>query len=232
MPGLMDDLYAYNDWANDKVIALCGDLSDAQLDTPREMGFGTLRATLFHILTAEVIWMERWQGVPWRPFPKDPEGMSVDAIADALRDVAQQRRDLMSAEQDSRFSRLVQYQDSKQTPYDHRLSDLLLHVVNHGVHHRAQALNYLKQFDRTVVAGIDYLFYRLAKHAVPQSPEAEASLRAYGLDVSEPCGERCPWDAQWNIRQFQYNDWATGKVLEFAASLTDEQLDRDFAMGP
>ncbi|GAA4461619.1 DinB family protein [Novipirellula rosea] len=232
MLGLMDDLYAYNDWANDKVIALCSGLSDAQLDMPREMGFGTLRATLFHILTAEVIWMERWQGVPWRPFPKDPEGMSVAAIADGLKHVAHSRRELMMAEQANRWSRRVEYQDSTQTPFDHRLSDLLLHVVNHGVHHRAQALNYLKQFDRTVVAGIDYCFYRLAKHAVTQSPEAKASLKAYGLEVSEPSNERCPWDAEWVTRQFQYNDWATRKVLAFSASLTDEQLDRDFAMGP
>lgn len=62
MQDLIDSQYAYTDWANAKVLSLCTGLSDAQLDRSKEMGFGTLRATLFHILAADTIWLERLAG--------------------------------------------------------------------------------------------------------------------------------------------------------------------------
>ena len=231
MTELIEDLFAYNDWANQKILSLCDGLTDEQIDTPREMGFGTLRATLFHILTAEIIWMERFQGVPWREFPTDPSGMSVTEIAAGLVDVANRRRELIRDGQDTRWNQQVQYQDSKKTPYDHVLFDLLLHVANHGVHHRAQALNYLKKFDRTVVAGIDYCFYRLANFSLKQTPEAIGGLTEYGLSVSEPTDQPCPWDPSIAKRFYEYHDWAIGQVLQFADDLDDAALDRDFDMG-
>lgn len=229
---LMNDLYAYNDWANQRVLSLCDGLSDQQLDTPREMGFGSLRATLFHILHAEVIWLERWKLQPWREFQTDPQGMSVDEIASGLAEVAAQRRDFVQQHRSDQWQQPISFQDSKKTPHEFRLRDLLLHVANHGVHHRAQALNYLKQFDRTVVAGIDYIFYRLAQHAVEQTPEARESLGVYGLQVSDPDDSPCPWSLSLAQRIFQYNDWAQQQTLAFAADLSEDALDRDFQMGP
>ncbi len=232
MTSQMNDLYAYNDWANGKVLSLCEGLTDEQLDAPREMGFGTLRATLFHILTAEIIWMERWQGVAWRPFPTDPQGASLADIRDGLRDVADRRSKLIAAHASDQWNQRVKYQDSKQDDYEQDLFPLLLHVANHGVHHRAQALNYLKQYDRTVVAGIDYAFYRLATHSVPQTDEAVEGLTGFGLEVSEPTDDPCPYDPAITKRLYAYHDWATGQVLDFAADVSGSDLDRDFNMGP
>ena len=232
MPDLIDDLYDYNDWANDKVLSFCDDLTDEQLDEPRELGFGTLRATLFHILTADRVWMDRWQAIPWRPFPTDPAGVTVQEIRKALADVAAQRRDLIDKNRSERFTKQIEYQDSQQTPYDHQLSDLLLHVANHGVHHRAQALNYLKQFGRTFVGGIDYLFYRMATASVTQSCESVMALKEYGIEVSKANDAPCPFDAATALRLLEYHNWATNRILDFAADLSDESLDRDFKMGP
>ena len=232
MTNLIDDLYAYNDWGNQQILSLCDGLTDEQLDAPREMGFGTLRATLFHILTAEIVWLERWQSVPWRPFPTDPQGMSLTDIQAGLADVAAKRKQLISEHQPNRWSQRIAYQDSAKKDFDHVLLDLLIHVAHHGVHHRAQALNYLKQFERTVVAGIDYCFYRLAKFPVEQTPEALEGLTGYGLAVGEATESPCPFDLQIANRFYKYHDWAISSVLEFVDELSDEALDRDFQMGP
>jgi uncharacterized damage-inducible protein DinB len=73
---IIEDLYSANEWAWQRIFLLCDGLSDEQLDAPREMGLGSLRATLFHILTAEQIWLERWRpasrGVPFRWTPPEP----------------------------------------------------------------------------------------------------------------------------------------------------------------
>lgn len=231
MQDLIDSQYAYTDWANAKVLNLCAGLSDAQLDQPKEMGFGTLRATLFHILSADIIWLERWQGLPWRPFPTDPAGISLNGIADGLRAASAARSKLVEQERESGWLRMVEFRDSKQNLYKLQLRDLLLHVCHHGVHHRAQALSYLKQFERKLAGGVDYIFYRLAQGALEQSPEAVVSLGQHGLAANERLGPSVGWDAELVARQFEYSDWANAKLLAVAGKLDDAQLDRGFDIG-
>ncbi|MEO1527329.1 MAG: DinB family protein [Planctomycetota bacterium] len=229
---LLDDLYSYNDWANQKVLALCEGVRDSQLDQNREIGFGSLRAVLFHILTAEQVWMERWTGVPWRPFPTDPEGTTLEEIREGLDAVAAQRRSLIELHRADRWREQVSYQDSKKTEYTHALFPLLLHVANHGVHHRAQALHFLKRFERTLPGGIDYLFFRLAVSTLEQAPETVAKFREFGMEVAV---SECPdpsFDTETLQTFYAYGDWATDHVLTMCDSVDVAGLDRDFEMGP
>ncbi|MCA9189627.1 MAG: DinB family protein [Pirellulaceae bacterium] len=228
---LIEHLFRYGDWAHDRLFALCDGLSDEQLDQPREMGFGSLRATLFHIYAAEQIWYERWTGVPWRPFPFDPQGTPLSAIADGLRDVARQRTTLIDAERESDWQRIVSYKDSKQVDYQLPLGELLLHVGNHGIHHRAQALHFLKSFGRTVPGGLDYLFFRLAQPTVAQDDSVNESLRGFGLEVNTTAGVGVEFERDRQKRYFEYSDWANTIVIELADKLSNEQLDHDFGMG-
>jgi len=46
---ILEDLYRHNRWANAHIVRLCDGLTDDQLDQPRELGFGTLRNTVFLI---------------------------------------------------------------------------------------------------------------------------------------------------------------------------------------
>lgn len=231
MTTIIDDLYRYNDWANGKVLLLCQGLTDTQLDQPREIGFGSLRATLFHILTAEEIWLERWMGQPWRTFPVDPQGLPLGEIAQRLQQVAERRRQLMDQDSSSQWQRRVVYFDSKRNEYANRLDDLLLHVANHGIHHRAQALHCLKQFDRKVPAGLDYIFYKLAYPTVTQDAAAIEAMRQYGLEIATATGIPVLFDKGLIQRYFAYHDWANHLLLAAAIPLDDAALDRDFRMG-
>ncbi len=228
---ILSDLYSYNDWANAKLLQRCDGLSDAQLDQPREMGLGTLRTTWRHLAAAEQVWLERWLGHPWTPLDVEVNGVSLDDIQDNLRSVAGKRAQLMADEKEPDLSRIVPYQNSAGLAFAHRLSDLMLHVANHGVHHRAQVLNYMKQFGRTVPGGVNYIFYKLAFPTTPQDSASIEAIRGYGLDVSTGEGDVLQWNANLLLRYFAYGDWATNTLLNLACALDNEQLDRDFAMG-
>ena len=231
MQELFTSLYAYSQWANGKIVKLCDGLTDAQLDQPKEMGMGTLRATLFHILTADQVWMERWESSPWREFPHEPGGKSVAEIAQSLDEVASRRLDLIRQNQSDNWNATIKYLDSAKAQYNHQLHDLLLHVWIHGIHHRAQALNYLKQFDRTIPGGIDWIFYKLATGSTAQSPEAVTAMTGSGLGVNESIGEDIQWRLGTVQRLFEYGDWALGQVIDNAMSLDGAALDREFDMG-
>ena len=231
MQELFSSLYAYNEWANDKIVQLCDGLTDAQLDQPKEMGMGTLRATMFHTLTADIVWMERWESTPWRNWPTDPDGKSIAEMAEDLRDVGHRRLALIEKNQSDGWKSMIEYQDSAKTPYSHQLHDLLLHVWIHGIHHRAQALNYLKQFGRTLPGGIDWIFYKLATGSTTQSTETVDSLTGNGMSVNESIGDDIQWRQQSVQRLFEYSDWAFEQVIANAMSLDDKALDREFDMG-
>src|SRR3990172_7723464 len=76
----------YSDWANDQLLRAAGGLTDAQLDHPFEMGPGSLRRTLLHILAGESVWRQRWQGKAEAPWPDESERVGIAALAERFRD--------------------------------------------------------------------------------------------------------------------------------------------------
>jgi len=181
---------------------------------------------------AMVVWMERWESTPWREFPTNADGKSIAEIAAELGDVGTRRLGLIEKNQSDGWNATVNYQDSGKTPYSHQLHDLLLHVWIHGIHHRAQALNYLKQFDRTIPGGIDWIFHKIATGSTTQSPECVEAMTSHGMSVNESIGDDVQWRLRTMQRLFEYGDWAFAQVIDKAMSLDDAALDREFDMGP
>jgi uncharacterized damage-inducible protein DinB len=229
---ILDDYFAYNDWANQRVIEMSQPLSDDQLDEVRPMGFGTLRNTLFHILEAESLWLDRWLAKPWRPLVPDAGGMPVAEMGARLARVAAERNPLLADANDPALSRRIRYRNTQGRDFSFELGDLMNHVINHGIHHRSQAMNYLKRFGVTVPGGIDYLFWKLAFPSCPQAPESLEPLRQRGVVVEESEGPIPRWDHKRIACYFAYGDWAMQRVFATAAGLEDNELDRDFLMGP
>src|SRR5262249_43238231 len=87
---------------------------------------------------------------------------------------------------------------------------LMLHVCNHGSHHRAQAVNMLRHVGGDVPKpGADYVFMRIEKGPQPSVPIDVRTIRAY----------------------YAYADWAKERVHDAAAKLNDARLDRPCEMG-
>lgn len=228
---LLESFLEHGEWANRKLWALCAGLTDEQLDQQRDMGFGSLRNTLFHILAAEEIWLERWQDRPWRPFDTDAGGRSLEEIAERLERVAAARRALVAQERADGWRRVCVYKNAQGNAFQNPLGDLVWHVANHGIHHRAQALNYLRSFDRRVPGGLDYIFFRLAYPATAQDEPVAAGFRQYGLEIATGPGRPLSWDRAFVERYFAYADWANQHLLAATESLAADELDRPRAMG-
>lgn len=205
--GTLQELFAYNDWARDRLLAAAGKLADEALDRPFEMGPGSLRATLLHLYGAERIWLERWQGQP-SVFPRHDALADMAVLTAAHRALGAARDAYLRDLPADALQRDVTYQRQGATCAE-PLGAQALHLCNHGVHHRAQALNMLRHVGAELPPpGLDYAFYNLEARTTPQLTGGTlAAYRAYG-------------------------DWATDQLLELATSLNDVELDQDFAMGP
>lgn len=139
----------YNRWMNEKLYAACARLDDAGRKRDRGAFFGSVHATLNHLLLADQAWMQRLSGeaVTMRS-PRDEVHADFGALAAAR--AAMDERLLQWAQAlpakggEFRFFS-VSYQRERVLP----LHAVVLQVFNHQTHHRGQLTTLLSQ------AGID-----------------------------------------------------------------------------
>lgn len=210
-PPFFREFFTYNDWANERLLQLAASLADRDLDRPFDMGRGSVRTTLNHIWAAERVWFDRWKNEPEPFYRAEPCHAPLAVLADDFRTLGIERNKFLASRSESDLDERVHYRNLRGDAFQDRLGDLALHVGNHGVHHRAQALNMLRQLGVELPRpGLDYIFMRLEMGPSAPAPALDrASLRAY----------------------FHYSDWARHRIHACAAQLSDVQLDRSFDMG-
>jgi uncharacterized damage-inducible protein DinB len=201
-------MWVHNDWARHRLLALAEPLPDEALDRPLEMGLGSLRATLHHLWAAERVWLDRWLGDTGSRLEWDAGDVPVARLRAAFDDVARRREPLLADVGAGAGSRVVSYRTSAGEERRFPLGDLVLHVANHGAHHRAQAGNMLRRLG-VEPPKLDYLYFRI------ESPDEPAV--AFSTDDV--------------LEYAHYGDWANRLVLDAARPLDDAALDRPFELG-
>jgi uncharacterized damage-inducible protein DinB len=206
------ELFAFNDWARDQLLARAEVLDDATLVRPFEMGEGSLGKTLRHLWGAEYRWLKRWQSLEFGAKAGDVERdpLPIASLRERWMATGRERDAYLDTLGPADVPRPVTYKNYTGELLTFPLGDLLLHTCNHGTHHRAQAVNMLRHLGAPPIKpGLDYIFWRLQLgEAAPPAVTVEA-MQTY-----------C-----------RYSDWAERRVLAIARELSDAQLDRRFELG-
>lgn len=206
--GTLRELFSYTDWARDEIFELCGGLSAGQLDQPFEMGIGSIRNTLHHVWAAERIWLDRWSKGGQPVFMQPESGLPSATLLERAKITAAERNAFLAKQGEADLAGPLDFTNTKGEPYSLPLGGQMLHVCNHGIHHRAQVINMLRRVGGPLPKpGLDYIFFRLEQ---PASPPLQLATVA---------------------RYQAYSDWATRKLLAIASKLSDAQFDRPFEMG-
>ena len=148
-------LFAYNTWANQRVLEEAARVGEADYFQPSPgLSFGSLHATLVHILVAEIVWLARWQGRRPPDALKDARQAAriaeheIPSFADLRRiwdAELEKQRSFFEALQDDAIDRPVSYETQFGEPNVQPLSQLMTHVFNHGTQFRAEAAVRLTQ---------------------------------------------------------------------------------------
>ncbi len=129
-------LFRHNLWANTRMIELCSGLNDEQLDSAAVGGYGSIRSTLQHIVTAERSYVSRIStGQPFRR----PEGAPPLSLAE-MQEWAQ-----TSGQGLIEWAPRVQAGDAAEINWDGTIISvpktiLLTQAINHATEHRSQIM--------------------------------------------------------------------------------------------
>jgi uncharacterized damage-inducible protein DinB len=132
---------AYNNgWANHRLLAACGRLSQAEFSAPRTGFFPSLRATLNHILVVDLFYVDAMEGGALGPAAfANPEPCETAAtLRRAQTEVDRRLIAVVEGLGAADLDRIVDIHRGDCIQRE-RFDRLLLHLFQHQVHHRGQA---------------------------------------------------------------------------------------------
>jgi uncharacterized damage-inducible protein DinB len=144
-------LAAYNRWMNERLYALCADLSDAERKRDRGAFFRSIHGTLNHGLLGDRVWLGRFTGVPFAVASLDQELYADFAELRAERERTDREIDAWAASlAPADFDGTLRYTSLvNPAPRAFPFWAAATHLFNHQTHHRGQLTTLLKQ------AGVD-----------------------------------------------------------------------------
>lgn len=152
-------LLDYSDEMNRRLCNAATPLPPEKLDHPIDMGMGSLRKTLAHILVAETVWLARQQGESETKWPPYETTQTPAQMLAAFEELWPRRNAFVRMLDDAKLSAEQVYRDSKGSQFTATLHDMLLQGIVHSTHHRAQAVHMLKRVGGAF-AEMDYMYWR------------------------------------------------------------------------
>lgn len=169
------ELFRYNNWANAQVFLTCQKIPPEHLAASTPGAYGSIHATLGHIIAAEADYIHRLTGKgPQPPFRWEDKpaledifafsGVVADALLDVIRRVPPDH--------------IVHEEDDGNT-IDYKASLLFIQVINHGIEHRTNITTILNGMGIPTpeVDGWGYLFAHpksfALKETFKESPNAD-----------------------------------------------------------
>lgn len=139
------ELIRYAEAANDLLMSHVVPLTDAQLDHPLDLGMGSVRKICQHLLAGEVTWFARISGQAEAKWPAKPIPASPAEMGALFGQVASERQAFLRSLRADQLDRLQPYRDSKGSLFQATLRQMLLQMILHATHHRAQAVNAIRR---------------------------------------------------------------------------------------
>jgi len=135
---------------------ICAELNQEQFIEPLGSSFPSVRDTLAHLLGAEWIWLERWNGRWPRALPAASEFPTLNSIEQRWRFVETGVWEYLNQLSEADLRAPFTYTNVKGEQWTYALWRTLFHVINHQTYHRGQVTTLLRQLGASSAA-VDFL---------------------------------------------------------------------------
>lgn len=156
-------LFEYNRWANDCVLTAAAKLHDEQFTRNLSSSFSSVRDTLVHIMGAEWVWLQRWQGISPGALLAPSEFADFAALRARWTDLMREQMEFINHLTEAALEQEISYINFKGQNWRYPLARMLQHVVNHSTYHRGQVATMLRQLGAAPVSTDFLLFFDQAR---------------------------------------------------------------------
>jgi uncharacterized damage-inducible protein DinB len=133
-------LFAYNRWANRRLLVAASLLSRDDFSRDMHASYGSVRGTLIHILWGEGRWLQFWKDGSFIPDPDPDEYPNVAALEAAWEQIEEEQQAFAAALTEAKLATTMKVRDNEYT-----LAELVQHILNHSTYHRGQVAVLLRQ---------------------------------------------------------------------------------------
>jgi len=138
-------LFAFNRWANDRMLEACRKLTPEQYTAEPVPGWSSVRSTVYHITVVTEGWLRGVANDPDESFLTEPELATVDDAARLLDRAYRRFDELLPTLTPERLNTVVTLRRRGRTAVLPPWA-VLRHIVNHTTYHRGQVASKLKRF--------------------------------------------------------------------------------------
>ena len=140
----MLEQFDYHHWAADRVFESTAALSSNHLDDEWGGSFKSGRALRRHVVGVERLGCERWNLRNPGGLPEYPATWSGRDYLNEWKKIRNDQREYLGRVTQAMLMGDLTYVNIKGEKWTYRLSEVLLHVVNHGTYHRGQLTHLLR----------------------------------------------------------------------------------------
>ncbi|WP_435008602.1 DinB family protein [Tundrisphaera lichenicola] len=160
-------LFAYNRWADARVLEACRSVPADRYAAEVAPGWASLRSTIVHMAGAAQIWAKRFHGETSMKFYEESDLPTLDEAAQLLASAQDRLESLVAGQTPETLEAPFTYRNMRGITASAPLWAALRHVVNHATYHRGQVASKLKQLGVEPPV-TDFVFYAIEQ--TPQTP--------------------------------------------------------------
>ncbi len=137
-------LHAYNSWADNRIFDALETVPSDQYTQDMKGSHGSIHTTLIHLVGAEKVWLERFQGAA-QPFLTENPPKSLAELKDVWEKVGFDTAKWLGAQSDKSLQGTFTTKTLKGETFTYVFWQAFQHVVNHSTYHRGQVITMLRQ---------------------------------------------------------------------------------------
>jgi uncharacterized damage-inducible protein DinB len=155
----LKDLLAYSAWASRRLVDAAAQLPPEQLTRDLGTADKSVLGTLVHTFAADRIWFSRVEGKVPEKFISD-EDYHLSVLQNDWPQLHDKWRHWAAGLSDEAAATDLFYRDIRGNQWNQPIWQVVMHVVNHGTHHRGQAAGFLRSMGVAPPALDMTVFYR------------------------------------------------------------------------
>lgn len=159
MKELLQQYADYNIWATKQLLDRINKLSDEEINREIASSFSSVYKTLQHMWLAEEAWWQRLKLVEHLDLQSEKFAGSFPELTLHLAKQSQLWADWIRAATNAQLEHVFAYRNTKKEEFKQPVSEVIMHLFNHGSYHRGQLVTLLRQLGADKIPQTDFIVF-------------------------------------------------------------------------